>query len=130
MPLLISKHVRLNREPSDGTRLLVMRYWPRGVGREQFDAWLRELAPSPELLRWCRAQEKRPDFDADAFAATWKARYVAEMFRQREPIGELRQRHEGGETITLLCACHDPDRCHRKLLADLIGGVEPMEASP
>ena len=125
MPLLISKHARIRPEPSDGTRLLVMRYWPRGVRRDRFDAWLRELAPSPELLRWCWAQEVRPDHDADTYAATWKARYVREMSDRRELIEELRGRHEAGETISILCSCHDADRCHRKVLADLIRGGGP-----
>ena len=31
-------------------------------------------------------------------------------------------RHESGEVITLLCVCHDPRRCHRSLLAELILG--------
>ncbi len=28
--------------------------------------------------------------------------------------------NESGETLTLLCACHDPARCHRTVLADLV----------
>jgi uncharacterized protein YeaO (DUF488 family) len=79
---------------------------------------------TPELLRWCWAEEERPDHDAEVYAATWKARYAAEMSDRRELIAELRGRHEAGETITLLCACHDPERCHRKVLADLIHGTE------
>ena len=38
----------------DGMRVLVERLWPRGQTREQVaaEAWLKELAPSPELRRW------------------------------------------------------------------------------
>ena len=39
-----------------------------------------------------------------------------------EGISELRVRHESGETISLLCVCHDPRQCHRSLLAELILG--------
>src|SRR5512145_3208900 len=36
---------------SDGTRVLIMRYWPRGIRKEKIDVWLRELAPVIPLLR-------------------------------------------------------------------------------
>lgn len=41
-------------EPSDGTRVLVDRLWPRGVSKERADlfAWLKEVAPSTELRKW------------------------------------------------------------------------------
>ena len=46
-------------EESDGKRYLVMRYWPRRKGctkeRLGVSEWLRELAPSPDLLHDWRA---------------------------------------------------------------------------
>lgn len=52
-------HVRLKRvyepvEPEDGARFLVERLWPRGLRREDahLAAWLKDVAPSPELRRW------------------------------------------------------------------------------
>ena len=36
---------------ADGTRVLIMRYWPRGIRKEKVDVWLRELAPVIPLLR-------------------------------------------------------------------------------
>ncbi len=40
--------------PSDGTRLLVERLWPRGVSKAtlHIDAWLKEVAPSTPLRKW------------------------------------------------------------------------------
>jgi len=106
-------------EPSDGYRLLVCRYRPRGVKRtdEPWDAWCSALAPSVEL-------------HADAYgksgpAISWAAyaeRYRAEMSRQRFWIEGFAARIRAGETMTLLCssACVDPARCHRTLLAELL----------
>ncbi len=39
-------------EESDGDRILVTRYWPRGVSKERLSItdWLRNLAPSKELV--------------------------------------------------------------------------------
>ena len=36
---------------ADGTRVLIMRYWPRGIRKDRVDLWLRELAPVIPLLR-------------------------------------------------------------------------------
>lgn len=120
VPILISKHCREHPATEDGTRVLVMRFWPRGVARDRFDAWLRELAPSVELLRWRQTEGSDPSSDADVYAVAWKERYVAEMVSQKSAIGDLRRRHEAGEAITLLCACHVPAKCHRSVLAELI----------
>jgi len=40
--------------PSDGTRVLVDRLWPRGVSkaRAALDEWCRDVAPSTELRTW------------------------------------------------------------------------------
>jgi hypothetical protein len=35
---------------ADGTRVLIMRYWPRGIRKEKV-TWLREPAPVIPLLR-------------------------------------------------------------------------------
>jgi len=40
--------------PDDGVRVLVDRLWPRGLSKAaaRVDAWMKELAPSPELRTW------------------------------------------------------------------------------
>jgi len=37
-------------EEEDGIRVLITRFYPRGVKKSQFDSWVRELSPSKELL--------------------------------------------------------------------------------
>ena len=53
MPITVK---RAYQPPStaDGTRVLVDRHWPRGVRRDlaMLDAWMRDLAPSRELIAW------------------------------------------------------------------------------
>lgn len=41
-------------QPTDGTRVLVDRLWPRGVSKERaaLDLWLKDIAPSTELRQW------------------------------------------------------------------------------
>ena len=47
---------RAYEEPGhdDGRRILVERFWPRGVKKEnlRLDSWIKELAPSDGLRRW------------------------------------------------------------------------------
>ena len=118
MPIKIHKHCRITPSPEDGSRLLVMRFWSRGVAKAAFDEWLRDLAPSPDLLRWCLSN--RGQIDPDLYDQTWKPRYQAQMSAQRHLTQTLYDRHLSGETLTLLCACHDPQHCHRTVLAELI----------
>ena len=128
MPIRSLKHCREAPSPEDGTRLLVMRYWPRGVRKDRFDAWYRNLAPSVELLRAFKdLRESTADVEPPGPGhAGWEGlmrRYHAEMRAEQESLRELRERHRGGEVMTLLCGCHDPARCHRTDLASMI--LEP-----
>ncbi len=134
MPILTAKHVRLHRSLEDGSRLCVMRYWPRGVRKSHVDEWVRDLAPSPGLLseckEWLAALDLRPNTRGEEEYWSWfTTAYRREMSVVSELISELRVRHEGGEVITLLCVCHDPRRCHRSVLAEIIIG-EPDGGTP
>ena len=106
-------------QPSDGLRILICRYRPRGLPKreETWDEWRKELAPSPELLADFHGKRGPPISWAE-----YRKRYLTEMRRQTAPIGELAARVARGERITLLCssACTDAARCHRTLLQKLI----------
>jgi uncharacterized protein YeaO (DUF488 family) len=107
-------------EPGDGFRILVCRYRPRGVARERetWDAWWKELGPSPEL----HAAAYGKSGPAIEFAE-YRRRFLAQMavdpgrFYLRALAGYL----DRGDTVTLLCssACADEARCHRSILRDL-----------
>jgi uncharacterized protein YeaO (DUF488 family) len=108
-----------DREPDDGFRLLICRYRPRALKKENetWDQWEKDLGPSKELHADFYGKHGPP--------IGWKEyrrRYFKEMKDQKEKIAELARRAVAGETITLLCssACIDPDRCHRTLLKQLI----------
>jgi uncharacterized protein YeaO (DUF488 family) len=40
-----------DEENNDGIRVLITRYYPRGVRKDKFDCWIRELSPSRDLLK-------------------------------------------------------------------------------
>ena len=110
-------------EADDGLRVLVCRYRPRGVRKEEepWDAWMEDLGPSRALHAAYWGKRGAPiGWDE------YRRRYLAEMMqpsgRGTAMLGALAARLAAGETITLLCssACADPARCHRTLLGDLI----------
>lgn len=99
-----------------------MRHPPRGVPKERhaeddwYDVWLPQLAPSAELVRQAKAAES----DAE-----WSA--FVKKYRKEMAVPEARQ------TLALLaalshtadfsvgCYCEDEWRCHRSVLAELLG---------
>jgi uncharacterized protein YeaO (DUF488 family) len=107
------------REPDDGLRVLVCRYRPRGVRKEDetWDVWRPDLGPSRELHAAYYGKRGAPIGWAE-----YVPRYLKEQEGSREVIAELAARARAGETITLLCssACVDEARCHRSLLATLM----------
>jgi uncharacterized protein YeaO (DUF488 family) len=103
-------------EPGDGFRLLVCRYRPRGVKKEDetWDAWDPALAPSKQL--------HADIYDGKITWAEYVPRYLAEMEGQDFRLRALTNRVAAGETITLLCssACTDESQCHRTLLKKIV----------
>ena len=99
--------------PEDGHRLLVMRFWPRGVRKDAVDSWEKALAPSAELLRGYR----NGTVEWEDFAR----RYLDEVGEQQVALADLQRPAKRG-TVTLLCGCRDASRCHRTLLKDLVEG--------
>jgi uncharacterized protein YeaO (DUF488 family) len=109
----------------DGFRVLVCRYRPRGVTKEEeatlWSAWMPDLGPSRELhaAYWGKSGAPLP-------WPEYRRRYLEEMMqptgRGGAMLAALAARVAAGETVTLLCssACADPERCHRTLLADLV----------
>jgi len=107
------------RTKSDGYRLLVCRYRPRGVRKEDetWDGWCTELAPSKQLHADYYGK-KGPPISWEEY----RERFLEEMKAQTELLDELAQLVAEGKTITLLCssACTDETLCHRTLLRELI----------
>ena len=58
--MIKTKSIYESIENSDGTRILITRYWPRGIKKEHFDRWYKDLSPSKKLLK--DYKEGRIDF--------------------------------------------------------------------
>lgn len=98
-------------DPSDGVRVLVDRYWPRGLAREQahIDNWLRNVAPSDSLRRWFGHDPvKWPEF---------RRRYLEELARGSAALTQLRRLAQSGD-LTLVYAARDQEHNNAVVLVE------------
>lgn len=88
--------------PSDGSRILVDRVWPRGIPKEslRIDAWLKDLAPSTELRRWFGHDPKKWD--------EFRTRYARELEQRGDALDELLAKARAGR-ITLVFGARDTE---------------------
>ena len=114
----LAANIRLKRvydppSPDDGRRILITRYWARGIPKSAVDEYTTKVAPSRELLR----EIKHEGLAWDDFVP----RYLEEM-RGPEAAAEIRRLADlaRSERITLMCTCEDEQRCHRSLVRDLL----------
>jgi len=117
--MLRTKRVYDKPARADGTRVLVMRLWPRGIKKSSVDVWLKDLGAEVANLRAFKAGRIGwPEM---------RRRYVAGL--KREPaasaLGRLGAMAKRGR-VTALCSCADEKRCHRSLIRAALGIVLAM----
>jgi uncharacterized protein YeaO (DUF488 family) len=99
--------------PSDGTRILVDRLWPRGLtkAKAKIDLWLKEVAPSTELRKWfAHDPAKWPEF---------QARYKDELKQHKEQFDLLKQKAAHGP-VTLIYGARDQEHNEAAVLLKLL----------
>lgn len=106
-----TKRIYERRDPSDGTRILVDRLWPRGVTKERamVHVWMKEIAPSPALRTWFG--------HAPARWLEFRKQYVAELMANEAGVCQLASLAAVGQ-VTLLYATRDDAHNHALVLAD------------
>lgn len=115
-------------DATDGTRILVCRFRPRGIAKanETWIEWQPNLGPSKQLHAAAYGKN-----GVELAWASYRAAYLREMATQRAGIDAVARRVMAGETITLLCStqCVRESRCHRSLLKTLIeSAIAKLEA--
>jgi len=106
---------------NDGFKLLITRYRPRALPKaeETWDAWWKELGPSPALFDAVYGKGQ-PAIAWEEYARRYREEMQASTPRQK--IAWLAQSVARGEPVTLLCSslCTDENRCHRTVLRALL----------
>ena len=117
---IAAKNIKLKRayDPArsdDGTRILIDRLWPRGVGKVDaaIDLWAKDIAPSTALRRWFRHDPARWH--------EFRHRYSEEIHQHRERLDELRALARRGR-ITLVFAAHDEAHNDAVVLREILLG--------
>ncbi|MDG5482006.1 DUF488 domain-containing protein [Mycolicibacterium gadium] len=102
--------------PTDGTRVLVDRIWPRGVSKDnaRLDEWCKDVAPSTELRKWYHHDP--------ALFEEFARRYRGELGESTRAaaLAHLRDLAKS-RTLTLLTATKRANLSEATVLADLIG---------
>lgn len=109
------KRVYEDASPDDGRRILVDRLWPRGVSKDRarLDAWMKDVAPSPDLRTWWNHDPDRMDEFARRYAAELDSSPAAD---------ELRALVDQGDAVTLLYGARDAFVNHARVLRDWLSG--------
>lgn len=100
-------------EPSDGTRILVDRLWPRGVSKERADLseWMKDIAPSTALREW---------FGHDPARWTeFQTRYRAELQDHQAELDQIRALAQKG-MVTLVYGARDEIHNDAVVLRDVL----------
>ena len=96
----------------DGYRVLVDRLWPRGVSKEElhYDAWCKDLAPSPALRKWFGHKVEHWDQFRDEYETELRSKEQEQRMRQLV--------HDAGAShITLVYGARDTEHNHAIILA-------------
>jgi uncharacterized protein YeaO (DUF488 family) len=99
----------------DGARVLVDRFWPRGLAHEDamLTAWMKEVAPSPKVREAYGV--------APARLRVFRRAYLAELrgSARAEAVSRLRALHRRGP-LTLLTAVRDVSSSPAAVLAEAV----------
>jgi uncharacterized protein YeaO (DUF488 family) len=110
------------REPGEGLRIGTVRRPPRGVkkedyaGRDYYDVWLPELAPSADLVSWALSEpftEKRWNRYEKAYRAQMRRPAAARLIALLAAMSRQ-------TNLSIGCYCENPAKCHRSILANLL----------
>lgn len=99
-------------EPTDGTRVLVDRLWPRGVKKAAFplDRWQKEAAPSDTLRRWFHHDPGKWE--------EFRQRYLVEL--EARPAAWQPLVHAARGPLTLLYSAHDTQHNNAAVLREFL----------
>src|SRR5690242_5638097 len=101
--------------PDPGVRVLIMRIWPRGIRKERIDVWLKDAAPTRDLLdAYHHHGLSWDDFERE---------YRRQILQERPHVlDELRRLEQERGRVTLMCFERMPpeEHCHRLTLLDML----------
>lgn len=116
----MEKNIEIKRvydkpDQNDGIRVLVDRFWPRGVRKDKarIELWPRDIAPSTDLRRWFKHDPERWE--------EFKEKYKRELEENRK-VTDVKKKLEkiDRDKVTLLYAAADKEHNHALVLKDFL----------
>jgi len=100
-------------EPTDGTRFLIERLWPRGVKKASLpiEAWLKDAGPSTELRKWFSHDPAKWD--------EFRKRYFHELTANPDAWEPALEAARHG-TVTLIYSSHDTEHNNAVALEEFL----------
>src|SRR5690348_6048795 len=100
-PQLYTKRWNDPKDPGDGLRILITRYRPRALPKseETWDIWMKDLAPSPDLLAAFQGKNGRTPLTWDVYRSTY-IREMRQSSQAQNRIAELARQVADGQAIT------------------------------
>ncbi|MFM0594273.1 MULTISPECIES: DUF488 domain-containing protein [Paraburkholderia] len=110
------------RVAGEGLRIGTVRRPPRGVpkaefgSRDYYDVWLPNLSPSAELVAEAKAAVSAADWQK------FERKFRSEMNDgEASKVLDLLAALSQSSDFSVGCYCEDENRCHRKILRQLLG---------
>ena len=111
-----SKRVSDPSEASDGFRILVDRFWPRGIRKSDldYDLWAKDVTPSDELRKFFHS-------DPDNNWMSFKTEYEKQLISSDSLAKLVCDIHKANpECVTLLYAYNNKFKNHALILEDVL----------
>lgn len=104
--------------PEDGYRILVDKFWPRGISKEdaKIDEWLKEIAPSDTL---------RENFHESGNFSSFKSQYKEQLKadKRQEACRKILDKAEKGD-VTLVFSSKNEEENNAVVLKEFLKGME------
>lgn len=115
------KRVYEKPHPGDGFRILIDRFWPRGLSKAMagVDLWLKDIAPSDGLRKWFSHEPAKWN--------QFRRRYIRELRDRGDLLDGIATRARGG-TVTLLYEARDRTFNHAVVLKEHLDGKRAKRA--
>ena len=119
---ITTKSIFQPAEEKDGLRVLITRYYPRGVKKTHFHYWVQALAPSRELL-----------FQYKEGKVTWsefEQNFLSEIRDNNDSLDAIYALNDfaRNQRVTLLCYEKAGNPCHRHLVRDVVADPNLLSA--
>src|SRR5574338_704863 len=99
--MIKTKSIYKPREDGDGLRILITRFYPKGVRKDHFDQWLRELAPTKELLKGYK--------DGKISQAKFTTRFLEQINSDEASQQTIQTLTKLAKKTNVTLLCYEPD---------------------